>query len=405
MRFIEPERTAAVIFGAQWWPWVPRLSGGSAFAQSAADMKGYLVSANGLGLREDQDVLDLFDSDESAADQLIQLGKFLRAWKHRAGGEATSLTTLFIYYVGHGDFVGATTEFFLLVKQSRPANQRTCLHARTLADCLRNEAPLVRQVMVLDCCFSGAAQRVWMSSRAPHVAAGRTVEAMPQNGTVLLCSAAENMPSMAPRGSVRTMFTAALLDALSSGSTAIQGDISPRQARDLAFSIMSAQWGNAAVRPVLHAVDRELGDLSDLPLFPNPAYRAALAGTAGANDLVGLPGFRKITRKLADRSGQSLLSSARTLSAALLAAAVVVFWLAVGIFALLFHIRTHWVVRTLALPAWPSFILAFLFVLSLLNLGIVWNSDRARRARRQKRSNSTVDTNPTPAMRSTTEAT
>jgi hypothetical protein len=403
MRFIEPERTAAAIFGAQWWPWVPRLSGGSAFAQSAADMKGYIVSSNGLALREDRDVLDLFDSDESAADQLTHLGKFLRAWKHRAGGEATSLATLFIYYVGHGDFVGTTTEFFLLVKQSRPANQRTCLLARTLADCLRNEAPLVRQVMVLDCCFSGAAQRVWMSSRAPQVAAGRTVKAMPQNGTVLLCSAAENMSSMAPRGSVRTMFTGALLEALSSGSTAIQRDISPRQARDLAFAIMSAQWGNAAMPPVLHAVDRELGDVSDLPLFPNPAYRAALAGT-GVNDLVGLPGFRKITRKVADRSGQSLLSSARILSAALLAAAVVVFWLAVGIFALLFHIRTYWVVRTLALPAWPSFILAVLFVLSLLNLGIIWNSDRARRARRQNRSNRTVGTDPASAIRSTTEA-
>lgn len=392
MRFIEPDRTAAVIFGAQWWPWVPRLNGGSAFAQSAADMKGYIVSSNGLGLREEEDVLDLFDSDESAADQLIHLGKFLRAWIDRAGGAATSLTSLFIYYVGHGDFVGTTSEFFMLVKQSRPANQLTCLLARALADCLRNEAPFVRQVIVLDCCFSGAAQRVWMSNRAPQVAAGRTVEAMPQNGTVLLCSSAENMPSMAPRGSERTMFTGALLDALSSGSTAIEDDITPRQARDLAFSIMSAQWGSAAVRPVVHAVDRGLGDLSDLPLFPNPAYRRAVAaaGVASAtrNDstLVGLPGFRKITRKLADRSGQSLLSSARTLSAALLAAAVVVFWLAVGIFVMLFHIRTYWVVRTLALPAWPSFILAFLFILSLLNLGIIWKSDRARRARRQNRS-------------------
>jgi hypothetical protein len=64
-----------------------------------------------------------------------------------------------------------------------------------------------------------------------------------------------------------------------------------------------------------------------------------------------------------------------------------VFWLAAGILAMLFDIRTYWVVRTLALPAWPSFILAFLFVLSLLNLGIIWNSDRARRARRQNRSN------------------
>jgi hypothetical protein len=272
MRLLEPGYSAAVLLGAQIWPENPTLNGGPAFADSAAGMESYICSDIGLRLDPDRDVLNLFDADVEASEQLNAIGKFLREWVERSGGGQTALTDLLIYYVGHGGFFENTNEFYMLLRRSRPANPLSCLPPRALASCLRNEAPFVRQVVILDCCFSGATHRMWQSSSASRVAAAAVQEAMPRNGTVLLCSSAENEPSMAPSGSKRTMFTGALLEALQLGSPRIRGDLSAREARDLAFSRMEVTWGAAAVRPVVYGLDpRGVGDISEIGLFPNPA--------------------------------------------------------------------------------------------------------------------------------------
>jgi Caspase domain len=270
MRFPRPGHTAGVILGAHAWPHFPSLNGGKSFCNSAAVIRGYLADRDGIGLA-DGDILDLFDSDLSADEQLLKIGEFLGSWIKRAGGRTTALTDLFLYYVGHGDFLGTSTEFLMLVQASRPRREMTAIQARALASVLRDEAPFVRQVVILDCCWSGAAHRIWQSGMAPDIAARGTAELMPNNGTVLLCSSSENMPSMAPLRAELTMFTGALIDALKVGSPLIQGDLSPRQVRDLAFDAMRKSWGADAVRPVVYAIERGSGDLSDVPLFPNRA--------------------------------------------------------------------------------------------------------------------------------------
>jgi Caspase domain len=270
MRFARPGHTAAVVLGAHTWPHFSNLNGGEAFCNSASAIRNYLTDPGGIGLSND-DILDLFDSEESADEQLLRIGEFLSAWIKRAGGRTDALTDLYLYYVGHGDFIGNTTEFLMLVRASRPRREMTAIPARALASVLRDEAPFVRQVVVLDCCWSGAAQRTWQSGAAPDVAAKTAAELMPNNGTVLLCSSSEDMPSMAPQGAEYTMFTGALIEALRAGDPLIRGPLSPRRVRDLAFEAMRRRWGPDAVRPVVHAVERGSGDLSDTPLFPNNA--------------------------------------------------------------------------------------------------------------------------------------
>jgi hypothetical protein len=274
MRFPRPGHTAGVILGAHVWPHFPTLNGGNAFCNSAAAIRRYLTDPRGIGLAS-EDILDLFDSEDTADKQLLEIGEFLSGWIKRAGGGATALTDLFLYYVGHGDFLGNTTDFVMLVRGSRPRREMTSIPARALASVLRDEAPFVRQVVILDCCWSGAAHRIWQSGTASEVAAKGAAELMPNNGTVLLCSSSENMPSMAPRDSEHTMFTGALVEALQAGAPMIHGDLSPRQIRDLAFDAMRTRWGADAVRPVVYAIERGSGDLSDIPLFPNRAAPAA----------------------------------------------------------------------------------------------------------------------------------
>ena len=270
MLFTRPGQTAGVILGAHDWPHLPRLNGGKAFCNSAAAVKRYLMDPQGIGLT-DNDILDLFDSEFQSAEQLIKVEEFLRCWKMGPDGALRTLTDLSLYYVGHGDFVGMSADLTMMVRASRPGHDLTSIQISALAQVLRNEATFVRQVAILDCCWSGAAHRVWQSGDAPKAAAKRAAELMPSNGTVLLCSSCEHLPSMAPEGAEYTMFTGALIDVLQAGNKQFPEGLSARQVRDLAFDAMHKRWGGAAVRPVVHAIDRGSGDLSDRPLFPNRA--------------------------------------------------------------------------------------------------------------------------------------
>jgi len=270
MRFLEAGRTAAVILGASSWPNQTNLNGGESFRRSAEGMRNYLLDRSALNLSARFDILDLFDSDYSSQEQLERLSLFLRNWR-RGSPDNVRLTGLVIYYVGRGHFSAATREFCILPRSSRLGNDLSNIPIRALADQLKNDAPFVRQLVILDCCFSGAAHRVWMDAQPAQFAARTVAQAMPANGTVLLCSSAETMPSMAPKGADKTMFTGALLHALDEGSPDFSGDLTPRNARDLAFRLMQEKWRDEAVRPVVHAVDRGNGDLSDFPVFHNPS--------------------------------------------------------------------------------------------------------------------------------------
>jgi hypothetical protein len=91
--------------------------------------------------------------------------------------------------------------------------------------------------------------------------------------------------------------------------------------------------------------------------------------------LVGLPGFRKVTKSLADWSGLSLVSAARGLSAGLLAVALTVYLASFALVGAIPLIEYSWLVR-IGLSKWPSFILAFLFALSVWNFVIILKKER-----------------------------
>jgi hypothetical protein len=267
MKLLERGRTAAVLLGAQSWPHAG-LKGGASFYRSAQGIKSYLLSSTGLGLKG-EDILDLFDSEKSASEQLKAIGNFLAKRMLCSDAHKKSLTDIFIYYVGHGSFVENTNEFLMLVKNSDPNFDTECILARSLARRLRVDAPLLRQIVVLDCCFSGAAHRVWQNNSASEAAARNAASDMPGTGSVFLCSSAEELVSMAPENAETTMFTGALLDALETGIAQFQGDLTVRQARDLAWDAMRRRYHSKAVRPIVFALDRGDGDLSDKPAFPN----------------------------------------------------------------------------------------------------------------------------------------
>lgn len=273
-QMLMPGRTVAVILGAQEWPRAAHINGGPAFARSAMDFRDYLLdSLKGLGLK-DGDVLDLFDSEQPASDQVDAIGDFLLAREmelSKAGEEG--LSDVVIYYVGHGAFPEASNRLFILVRRSRPDRwDTTCVLVDSLARRIHMSVPFARQFVILDCCFSGAAAKAWMATAGAQGTMLRaTVEhEVPGHGAVLICSSASDMVSMCPADATHTMLTGSLLTGLRRGSPKLGRNLSPVDVRDLAWLDMQGNWGPAAVRPVLVSIDRGAGDFSRHGAFPNP---------------------------------------------------------------------------------------------------------------------------------------
>lgn len=268
MHLPEEKSSLCIILGADSWPFFEGLNGGSPFTNSAALAYRFFVSKYGFGLAT-ENVLNLFNSELSAADQGVKIEEFIKERSDELGNSGDRLSDLCVYYVGHGDFYGPTSDLLMLVRNTRPKHDQTGIQCRALARILKSSAPFSRQFIVLDCCWSGTAIQNWQSTSPIDHAAKKVTEEFPKRGTVLLCSSSKDSPSMAPEESAFTLFSKALFDTLLLGDAGYAEKISARQLRELAYRRMEEEWPEIAVRPVAHGIETGSGDLSDLPVFRN----------------------------------------------------------------------------------------------------------------------------------------
>lgn len=105
-----PQTTLVVLLGASAWPDFPEFQGSKAFANSASQLKAYLLNPHQFGLSA-ENVLDLFDVDRSADDIDRSICEFLdqRSTEMKISGNTPR--DLLVYYVGHGGFVGREADY------------------------------------------------------------------------------------------------------------------------------------------------------------------------------------------------------------------------------------------------------------------------------------------------------
>lgn len=127
-----------------------------------------------------------------------------------AAEEATD--TLLVYFAGHGLVEPRRGELFLGLTGSVPHRSYTGLPYGTLRDVVL-EGRSGRQVMLLDCCFSG---RVLGSMNAPGTDA--MIDQVEVEGTYLLASVPDTSFALAPPGEPHTAFTGELLRLLRDGA-------------------------------------------------------------------------------------------------------------------------------------------------------------------------------------------
>jgi peptide/nickel transport system substrate-binding protein len=127
-----------------------------------------------------------------------------------AAEEATD--TLLVYFAGHGLVEPRRGELFLGLTGSIPHRSYTGLPYGTLRDVVL-DGQANRQVMLLDCCFSG---RVLGFMNAPG--ADAVIDQVEVDGTYLLASVPDTSLALAPPGEPHTAFTGELLRLLREGA-------------------------------------------------------------------------------------------------------------------------------------------------------------------------------------------
>ncbi|HEX8187339.1 MAG TPA: hypothetical protein VF586_03245, partial [Pyrinomonadaceae bacterium] len=200
-----PATTLAVILGASKWPrWkgeaAATLGGGRQFLSSALGFKEYLCDPRGFNLPA-ENLLWLFDTDAGPDDLDRELSVFLKRRTAARGRGGEPARDLLIYYVGHGGFEGGDSDYYLMIRNSRPDGLGvSSLRMVSLARTIKEAARSLRCYLILDCCFAARAVEPLMSPAA-DLAAARTESAFeqyPNRGTALLCSSAKDKASQAP---------------------------------------------------------------------------------------------------------------------------------------------------------------------------------------------------------------
>jgi len=260
--------TIVVLLGASEYPQKPSWTN-PVLGASAAALRAYLLSPTGFALASEQ-VLDLFDDDADQVHQLLQIEEFLAT----AGRHARDLI---LYYVGHGGFDNG--DYYLGVRRTqRDREFITTIESRKLAKIIREGFRRKRLYVILDACFSASAASDWQGEEA-EAAVRKLTQHLPRQGTALLAASSKYDVTRAPRAERYTIFTGAVLEALTRGVDNARPGLSLYELYDEVREVLRRRETDDDGRPELHIPSQRDGDISQLPVFPNAAFPRVIEAT------------------------------------------------------------------------------------------------------------------------------
>ncbi|MBC8739821.1 hypothetical protein F6X40_24210 [Paraburkholderia sp. UCT31] len=280
--------TAVILLGASQFPEHGGYEANPSFLRSKQDFRAYLQDAdNGLGI-PDENILDLFDSNELPPLQLVAIGDFLDGFSQLS--QPGELRNLIVYYVGHGFFCGMQQEYHLAVASIRMNYESpTGLRIVDLAENIKQHASAYRRFIFLDCCFAAEAFKVFQGAAAQAIArnacdafaddAPRFPQETPPRGTALFCAASKDHVAKSPSDAPRTVFAEGLLEVLTTGDRYAPPELTLYQLEELTWKRIRDKFPTSMqVKPEVHSPDQSAGNIaSRVSLFPN-AYRTHTQG-------------------------------------------------------------------------------------------------------------------------------
>ncbi len=277
-----PETTLIILLGAEEWPGIPQFRGSKGFAKAAHELENYFLNIFGL---PPENLLRLFNTDDGPNELDKKIGVWLDEHIPGIEGRSQAARDLVVYFVGHGGF--AEEDFFLALRCARKANLwASTLLIKTLAHTIKEKARSLRRIIILDCCFAGAAlphfqggdvaiQQTMDLFHEPGRGRGR----LPPRGTSLLCATNSHNGAQLLPDDTNTLFTKSLVEVLTQGNVFRQQQLSLRDVVSLIRDVLPSN----APKPYLNSPDQSEGDVAAVEFFPNPArslgtlvYRSSL---------------------------------------------------------------------------------------------------------------------------------
>jgi hypothetical protein len=296
----EPATMISVLIGASEFPRKPDWSN-PVLGTSARALRDYVLSPAGLALTPEQ-LLDLFDDDADPAGQLLRIADFLTA--------AHTARDLLLYYIGHGGFYG--DDYHLGVRSTQRGREFfTTIESKKLAQIIRDEFHRKRVYVIFDSCFSASAASDWQGDEI-GIAVRKMTQRLPIHGTAFLAAASKYDVTRAPRTERCTVFTGAVLTALTRGVDRAQPRLSIYELYEEVRDILrhrETREADCEGMPEIHVPSQRDGDVSLLPVFPNAAYSRAEARRAAVTDL-------ETATAAAEQARSKAMEHARTADAA-----------------------------------------------------------------------------------------
>ena len=276
--FPSSHTTLIVLLGASEWPYSPDFEASETFLNSANDLVEYFLNPDLFNLPR-ENLLNLFNSNQSPDDIDIEIGQFLDKRILELTETGLEARDLIIYFTGHGGFADRGSSYYLAIRRTRRVNRiASSIPIVSLAHTIREKARYLRHIMILDCCFAAAATTTFQGVGPAYAAIQKTIGAfnvhakgrgIPKKGTSLLCSSSGKVPSITLSGERHTTFSAALLQILKSGTKQHQGNMSLYTVAHLMEDFLHTTYGDEVPRPEVHSPDQSEGDVAAVPLFPN----------------------------------------------------------------------------------------------------------------------------------------
>jgi len=275
-----PQTTLVILLGASVWPF-STLANSSAYAKSANKVRDYFHHPHLFGLPS-ENWLDLFEKHQNSPNDVDQaISDFLEQRLSQMEQAGTPARDILFYYIGHGVFAPDSGQAYHLAIQSTRDESigASAVAMASLAHTLKTKARYLRRIVILDCCFAAESFK-YMQSAPDQVAIQQTEAAFeeknkgsgfPKMGTALLCSSGHKNPSLILRDESGTMFSEALVRALSLENRYQQNKtrLSLYDLKHPIIDILENLAGKSAPNPEVHSPDQSDGDVASIPFFPN----------------------------------------------------------------------------------------------------------------------------------------
>jgi len=276
--------TIFITMGASKWPNCHALEELPACLESAKAFESYIDSPYGFNLARGM-TLNLFDEDLYPGDLNKKITEFIS--RIRKNNE---ISNVIFYIVGHGAF--HDHKYFVALRSfDERFKGETMYSIEYLVKLIRNVSSDVRNVVIIDACYAGAALREFASLSSEldvefqEILRRSLNEAeQPEKGIALLCASGPKQEALAPKGQKLTMFTGALLKVLEQEGCEDSGEyLSLRTLCQKIRNTVSFEYGKKGIDPQLHLPDQtDCADFLDAPLFPNPNCGTLLQGLSDA---------------------------------------------------------------------------------------------------------------------------